>query len=52
MGYSAWAKLQAGAAQGLLSAAAWVLVALSGLLTLFCVYNVLAGGNPPRKGSH
>ena len=25
---------------------------LSGLLSLFCVYNVLAGGNPPRQGTH
>eukprot|EP00200_Dunaliella_tertiolecta_P002886 CAMPEP_0202349894 /NCGR_PEP_ID=MMETSP1126-20121109/7189_1 /ASSEMBLY_ACC=CAM_ASM_000457 /TAXON_ID=3047 /ORGANISM="Dunaliella tertiolecta, Strain CCMP1320" /LENGTH=230 /DNA_ID=CAMNT_0048941767 /DNA_START=100 /DNA_END=791 /DNA_ORIENTATION=+ len=25
---------------------------LSCMLALFCVYNVLAGGNPPRKGSH
>jgi len=26
-----------------------VLLALSGALAAFCVYNVLAGGNPPRK---
>jgi hypothetical protein len=36
-------------------AALWVtgaLTALSWAAALFCIYNVLAGGNPPRKGSH
>lgn len=46
--YKAWIGWQAGIARmphavlGLLSAG----------MTLFLVYNVLAGGNPPPKGTH
>ncbi len=52
MGYTAWAKLQAGVLVGTAAWASTALLGLSGLAAAFCVYNVIAGGNPPRKGSH
>ncbi len=31
---------------------AGALVALSSASALFCLYNILAGGNPPKTGKH
>ena len=44
-----WQQLQQKAAAAL---PAGVSLAASAALALFCAYNVLAGGNPPPKGSH
>ena len=41
-----------GGGAGLVRAAGWGLAATSALFTAFCMYNLLAGGNPPRVGSH
>ena len=41
-----------GGGSGLVRAAGWGLAATSALFAAFCMYNLLAGGNPPRTGSH
>lgn len=48
LAYLAGVKAQAGIAV----LATGGLAAVSAALCLFCLYNVMAGGNPPRKGSH
>jgi hypothetical protein len=42
-----WQQVQAGT-HALPSS---LLLALSAALALFCLYNVLAGGNPPKKAA-
>eukprot|EP00195_Chlamydomonas_chlamydogama_P016424 CAMPEP_0202902088 /NCGR_PEP_ID=MMETSP1392-20130828/16273_1 /ASSEMBLY_ACC=CAM_ASM_000868 /TAXON_ID=225041 /ORGANISM="Chlamydomonas chlamydogama, Strain SAG 11-48b" /LENGTH=112 /DNA_ID=CAMNT_0049588791 /DNA_START=302 /DNA_END=640 /DNA_ORIENTATION=+ len=44
-GYLAWTKVQAGQVVWLTGSVA----VASAALALFCVYNILAGGNPPKK---
>jgi hypothetical protein len=44
-------QLSKGAA-GLVRAVGGGLAAMSALFAAFCLYNLLAGGNPPRVGSH
>jgi hypothetical protein len=50
--YSTWARVQVGAAAFAGGAVGYwlsvVVLALSAAFFLFCVYNVLAGGNPPK----
>ncbi|KAJ9513582.1 hypothetical protein QJQ45_006111 [Haematococcus lacustris] len=48
--YASWTVLQTQVGFGLWFSGA--LAGLSVLAALFCVYNVLAGGNPPRQGKH
>ena len=43
-----WQRIQLGLSPVVVSG---ILLALSGALALFCVYNVIAGGNPPPKGA-
>ena len=40
------------AGDGLVRVVGGGLAATSALFAAFCVYNILAGGNPPRQGSH
>jgi hypothetical protein len=35
--------------QGVVTWATGSMTAVSGALALFCIYNILAGGNPPAK---
>jgi len=46
--YNMWQRIQLGLSPVVVSG---ILLALSGALALFCVYNVIAGGNPPPKGA-
>jgi hypothetical protein len=41
-----WGRIAAGASP----VVSGIMLALSGALAAFCVYNVAAGGNPPPKG--
>lgn len=43
--YTCWQSLQAGVIPWL----SGIVLGLSAALSLFCIYNVLAGGNPPKR---
>lgn len=47
VGYTMWQRVQ----QGVSVVPSAILMSLSAALVAFCLYNVLAGGNPPKTSA-